>query len=147
MLKQRIQKLEKMVIDYYEGKLTTMPNHDLMLHVFSNIKHDYEMVPCSQQTSNARKRNASVELDGSKRPRSESVDMAMYMSQPETASDILNSEISMAVVTSKAQRCIPQDKLNPALCLLRSDLELRQAFIVLDDAVAQAYIEYVLRDH
>lgn len=127
-----------------------MPNQDLMLYVFSNIMHDYEQIPETPLNSGKRATLVSEELEApsTKRARSESVDMVMYLSHPDAASKLLSSGFSMDDCTSRAQRLFKDDHhmLYSALTLLRQNIEIRQSFMTLEESYARGYIEYELKD-
>jgi len=135
-----------------DGKITTLPNQHQMLYVFSHINSDTELVPCTPHgTSNDRKRtHCDLEemVDAaplSKRSHSESVDMAMYMNRGGSAAHMMDRRISMEAVTEKAERCLPEEIIDAALMLLRSDLEIRQQFMSFrNDDAARRNIMYEL---
>ena len=135
-----------------DGKITTLPNQHQMLYVFSHINSDTELVPCTPHgTSNDRKRtHCDLEemVDAtplSKRSHSESVDMAMYMNRGGSAAHMMDRRISMEAVTEKAERCLPEEIIDAALKLLRSDLEIRQQFMSFrNDDAARRNIMYEL---
>lgn len=91
-----------------------------MLYVFSYITCQYETVPDSPQSSGKRTALVAEELEAPapKRSRSESVDMVMYLSQPEAASKFFHSGFSMEDCTLRAQRLFQGDMLYSALALL-----------------------------
>lgn len=90
------------------------------------------------------------EAPSTKRARSESVDMAMYLSHPDAASMLLSSGFSMDDCTSRAQRLFQHQEdrriLYSALSLLRQNIEIRQSFMTLEESFAHGYIEHELKN-
>ena len=75
----------------------------------------------------------------------QSVDMAMYMNRGGSAAHMMDRRISMEAVTEKAERCLPEEIIDAALKLLRSDLEIRQQFMSFrNDDAARRNIMYEL---
>jgi len=57
----------------------------------------------------------------------------------------MDRRISMEAVTEKAERCLPEEIIDAALKLLRSDLEIRQQFMSFrNDDAARRNIMYEL---
>jgi hypothetical protein len=118
-----------------------------MLYVFRG----YEIIaPQSPQSSGKRDALVSEELEApsTKRARSESVDMAMYLSNPDAASKLLKGGLGMDDCTTRAEYLLHDSHmLYPAITLLRQNIEIRQSFMTFGDSHARGYIEYELKQH
>jgi len=118
-----------------------------MLYVFRG----YEIIaPQSPQSSGKRDALVSEELEApsTKRARSESVDMAMYLSNLDAASKLLKGGLGMDDCTTRAEYLLHDSHmLYPAITLLRQNIEIRQSFMTFGDSHARGYIEYELKQH